>query len=187
MLARARVAVARSAVGKRVSLVSGSMVTADQVVDGPFGLVIAGLNSLLHIATAAAQRQTLASARRLLAPGGRLVVDVLNPIPDFLRTMERGVEHEGSWLRDDGSRVDKFAARRVYPAAQQIETDLWYDITGPAGDLRRVATSYLMRYLHQAELELLLELSGFSTWQFFGSYDLDHFTDEADRLLAIAE
>lgn len=187
MLARARAAVDSAGVGDRVSLVSGSMVTADQAVTGPFGLVIVGLNSLLHIATAAAQRQTLASARRLLAPGGRLVVDVLNPVPGFLQSMERGVQHEGTWLRDDGSRVDKFAARQVFPTEQQIETDLWYDIAGPAGKLRRVATSYPMRYLHRAELDLLLEVTGFSSWQVYGSYDLDRFTDDSDRLLVIAE
>jgi SAM-dependent methyltransferase len=163
------------------------MVTADQVVTGPFGLVIVALNSLLHVATAAAQRQTLASASRLLAPGGRLVVDLLNPVPGFLQAMERGVQHEGTWLRDDGSRIDKFAARQVFPADQQIETDLWYDITGPEGELRRVATSYPMRYLHRAELDLLLEVVGFSSWQVYGSYDLAHYTDDADRLLMIAE
>ncbi len=187
MLARAEAAAVAAGVGDRVSLVTGSMVTADQAVSGPFGLIIVGLNSLMHIPTLAAQRQTLASARRLLAPGGRMVVDVFNPVPAFLQAMERGVQHEGTWLRDDGSRVDKFAARQVFPADQQIETDLWYDVASPAGELRRVATSYPMRYLHRAELELLLELVGFTSWQFYGSYDLDHYTDDADRLLVIAE
>jgi SAM-dependent methyltransferase len=187
MLAQAESAASSAGVSDRISLVTGSMVTADQVVTGPFGLVIVALNSLLHVATAAAQRQTLASASRLLAPGGRLVVDLLNPVPGFLQAMERGVQHEGTWLRDDGSRIDKFAARQVFPADQQIETDLWYDITGPEGELRRVATSYPMRYLHRAELDLLLEVVGFSSWQVYGSYDLDHYADDADRLLVIAE
>jgi hypothetical protein len=122
-----------------------------------------------------------------LASAGRLAIDVLNPVPDFLQAMERGVQHEGSWLRDDGSRVDKFAARQVFPASQVIETDLWYDVTDPAGALRRVATSYPMRYLHHAELDLLLELAGFRSWQVYGSYELDHYDDESDRLLVIAE
>jgi SAM-dependent methyltransferase len=187
MLARAAMAVEAAGVTDRVTLRAGSMVTADRVLAGPFGLVILALNSLLHAATATEQRGTLASARRLLAPGGRLVVDLLNPVPVFLQAMERDVQHEGSWLRADGGRVDKFAARQVFPASQLIETDLWYDVTDLAGGLRRVATSYPLRYLHLAELELLLELVGFSTWQVYGSYDLDHFTDDSDRLLVIAE
>ena len=187
MLARAAAAVEAANVADRVSLRPGSMVSADQIATGPFGLVILALNSLLHVSTAGEQRRTLAGARRLLASAGRLAIDVLNPVPDFLQAMERGVQHEGSWLRDDGSRVDKFAARQVFPASQVIETDLWYDVTDPAGVLRRVATSYPMRYLHQAELDLLLELAGFRSWQVYGSYELDHYDDESDRLLVIAE
>jgi SAM-dependent methyltransferase len=187
MLARAKQAVAMAGVSDRVVLQAGSMEDADQAVAGPFGLVILALNGLLHVSTAAEQRRTLASARRLLASGGRIVVDLLNPHPNFLRHMEAGVQHEGSWLRADGSRVDKFASRQIFPAAQEIETDLWYDVTAPDGGLRRVATSYPMRYLHRAELELLLELAGFTGWQVYGSYDLDPYHDESDRLLAIAE
>lgn len=187
MLDRAAAAVTAVGAEDRVSLRLGAMETADQVVTGPFGLVILALNTLLHATTAKQQRQTLAAGRRLLAPGGRLVVDLLNPVPDFLRAMERGVQHEGSWLRDDGSRVDKFAARRVFPASQLIETDLWYDITEAEGKLRRVTASYPMRYLHQAELDLLLEVTGFRSWQTYGSYELDYYTDESDRLLVITE
>jgi len=44
-----------------------------------------------------------------------------------------------------------------------------------------------MRYLHRSELELLLELAGFSVWEIYGSYELDPFDDESDRLLIVAE
>lgn len=187
MLARAKDAAAAAGVAGLVTLEAGSMAAADQVVAGPFGLVIIALNSLLHAAAAAEQRRTLASARRLLSPGGRLAVDVLNPHPAFLREMDGGVRHEGSWMREDGSRVDKFASRQVLPAAQRIETDLWYDTIAAGHGPRRVAASYPMRYLHRAELELLLELAGFTRWQLFGTYELDRFDDESDRLLVIAE
>ncbi len=185
MLARAKTAAAAASVAERVKLLAGSMVEADQVAGGPFGLIIIALNSLLHVTTAAGQRRTLASARRLLAPGGRAVIDLLNPHPAFLRDMERGVRHEGSWSRPDGSRVDKFASRQVGPADQQIETELWYDIIATDGGPRRVAASYPMRYLHRSELELLLELTGFTSWHVYGSYELDLFHDESDRLLVI--
>jgi hypothetical protein len=44
-----------------------------------------------------------------------------------------------------------------------------------------------MRYVHRAELELLLELAGFVEWQVYGSYELDPYDDQSDRLLVIAE
>jgi SAM-dependent methyltransferase len=187
MLTRAAAAAATAGVADRVTLRPGSMVEADQVISDQFGLVIVALNGLLHVATAAEQRQTLAGAHRLLAPGGRLVVDMLNPIPAFLQAMEQGVQHEGSWHQANGGRVDKFASRRVFPAGQQIETDLWYDIIQPDGTVRRVTSSFPMRYLYAAELGLLLELAGFTAWQVYGSYDLDRYDDESDRLLVIAE
>lgn len=187
MLARAAIAVEAAGAADRVTLRPGSMVEADHVVTGHFGLVILALNGLLHVATANGQRQTLAASRRLLAPGGRLVVDLLNPVPAFLQSMEQGVQHEGSWPQAGGGRVDKFAARRVFPADQQIETDLWYDVTSPNGSVRRFTSSFPMRYLHRPELELLLELAGFTDWHVYGSYDLDRFDDNSDRLLIIAE
>lgn len=187
MLARAAAVVAAAGVTDRVTLCRGSMVEADQVISGHFGLIILALNGLLHVATAAEQRQTLASARRLLAPGGRLVTDLLNPVPAFLHAMEQGVQHEGSWLQAGGGQVDKFASRRVFPAAQQIETDLWYDLTNPDSSLHRFTSSFPMRYLHRAEVELLLELAGFTAWQVYGSYELDRYDDDSDRLLVIAE
>ena len=186
MLARAAAAVHAAGVASAVDLVECSMVTANQAIAGPFGLIILALNGLLHAAEATDQRATLGAARALLAPGGRLALDVFNPHPEFLVAMERGVQHEGSWHRDDGSRVDKFAARSVFPASQRVETDMWYDLAQPDGTLHRAATSFPMRYLPVAELELLLELTGFADWQLYGSYDLDAFDDDSDRLIVIA-
>jgi hypothetical protein len=57
----------------------------------------------------------------------------------------------------------------------------------PDGTLRRIPTSFTMRYIQRAELELMLELAGFKSWEIYGSYDLDPFTDHSDRLLVAAE
>jgi hypothetical protein len=44
-----------------------------------------------------------------------------------------------------------------------------------------------MRYLHAAELELMLEMAGFASWEIYGSYDLDPFDDHSERILVAAE
>ena len=46
---------------------------------------------------------------------------------------------------------------------------------------------WMARYIQRAELELMLELAGFKSWEIYGSYDLDPFTDHSDRLLVAAE
>ena len=187
MLDRARTAAEAAGVSTQVALHAGSMTEADRVAGGPFGLVIIALNGLLHLPSAEAQRSALAAARRALDPRGQLVVDVLSPTPEALRALDHAFGHEGSWRLPDGTRVDKISARRVSPSRQRIETELWYDRLAPDGTLRRTATSYAMRYIHRAELELMLELAGFVEWEAYGGYELDPYDDAAERLIVTAE
>jgi len=187
MLERARVALEVAGVSDRVALHHGSMTEATAVPDGSFGLAVVALNGLLLLPSADEQRQALTTARRALDPRGQLVLDILNPTPETLRSFDQTIAHEGTWPVAGQARVDKYTARRVSPADQRIETELWYDIISADGIVRRVATSYPMRYIHRAELELMLELAGFTEWLFYGSYDLDPFDDTAERLIATAE
>jgi SAM-dependent methyltransferase len=187
MLDLAARAVRRRGLETSIALHRAEMAEADLVPGGPFGVVFVALNGLMHLSEARDQRRVLQSARNALDPRGLLLVDVLNPTPEALRSFDHSLVHEGTWALEDGTRVDKFATRRVSPASQTIQTDLWYDLTAPDGRLRRVATSFPMRYVHAAELELMLELAGFREWQLYGSYELDPFGDQSERLLVAAE
>ena len=152
-----------------------------------YGLVIIGLNGLMHLPTLEAQRNCLQAAYDALDPRGQLIIDVVNPTPDTLHSFERGVIHEGNWTLPDGRQVDKFSARKISPTSQTIDTHLWYDIVDPDGLTRRTTSSFTLRYVHRAELELMLELAGFIECQFYGSYDLDPFDDSSERLIVTAE
>ena len=152
-----------------------------------YGLVIIGLNGLMHLSTLDEQRTCLTAAHRTLDPRGQLIIDVVNPTPETLQALDRGVVHEGGWTMPDGRQVDKFSARKVSPTAQTIDTQLWYDIVEPDGVVRRTTSSFTLRYLHQPELALLLELAGFIECQFYGSYELDPFDDSSERLIVTAE
>jgi SAM-dependent methyltransferase len=187
MLERAAIAAADAGVASRVTLRQGTMAEADHAPGGPFGLVIVALNGLLHLPTAAEQRAALVAARRALDPRGQLVLDLLNPTPEALQGLDHGLAHEGSWRLADGSRVDKFSTRRLRPVEQRIDVDLWYDQITPDGTVRRTVTNFTLRYLHAAELELMLELAGFAEWQLYGSYDLDPYDETAERLIVTAE
>jgi SAM-dependent methyltransferase len=172
---------------QRVTLAEGSMTEAESAPGGPFGLVIFSLNGLMHLSDMAAQRAALASARRALDPRGMLVIDVLNPTPELLATLDGRVQHEGSWQKSAGTVVDRFSARAHDSAEQRIDTELWYDLTDAEGHIQRVRSRFPMRYLVASELALLLEVSGFVEWKFYGSYDLDPYHDGSDRLIVTAE
>ena len=171
----------------RVTLSKGLLTEAECAPGGPFGLVIFSLNGLMHVPTMAGQRAALTSARRALDPRGMLVIDVLNPTPELLTTLDGRVQHEGSWRDAEGTIIDRFSARTHDSAEQRIDTELWYDLTDREGHIRRVRSGFPLRYLFASELALLLEISGFVEWKIYGSYDLDPFDERSDRLIVTAE
>ena len=187
MLDRARSLLADRGLADRAAFIHGSMIGADRVTGGPFGLVILSLNGIMHLPTRFEQRDALTAARRALDPRGMLVIDALNPHPELLATFDGRVQHEGTWERADGVRIDRFSARAHSAVEQRIETELWYDLVEADGRLRRVRTRFPMRYVFASELELLLELTGFVEWKLYGSYDLDPYEEGSERLIATAE
>lgn len=187
MLDRAERAVAEAGVSDRVSLIEGDMRAADTVTGGPFGLVIFSLNSLMHLTTVEDQRAALEAAHRALDPRGQLIIDTLNPSVDQLRHLLSGPHLEGSWTLEDGSTIDKWSHRRAGIDPQVLETLLWYDRVAPDGTISRTRSAFPLRYIHASELALMLELSGFIEPLFYGSYDLDPYEGDSDRLIVTAE
>jgi hypothetical protein len=145
------------------------------------------LNALMHLATSEDQLASIVSVRETLVPGGIVFIDVMNPHPEQLVHLGSGVLFEGSWTIGDGQTVDKWSHRTISPATQVIATDIWYDTLSIAGDVRRLKTSFDHRYVHASELRLMLERSGFEEIVMYGSYELDPFDDDSDRLIAIAK
>jgi SAM-dependent methyltransferase len=175
------------ALRRRVTLIEGSMDGVLDLPGGTFGTAIFSLNGLMHLDDPTRQLNALQTAHALLDPRGQLLIDVVNPTPDTLNALGNGVSHEGTWIRQDGAHVDKFSARKLSASTQVIETQIWYDLIMADGSLRRVATAFNLRYLHLHELELMLTLAGFTSWQVYGSYDLDPFDDASERLIIAAE
>lgn len=187
MLDRAERAIADAGVQDRVTLYEGDMREANKAPGGPFGLVIFSLNSLMHLVTPADQRAALESIRLALDPRGQLIIDTMNPTLDQLRHLLDGPHLEGSWELADGSVVDKWSHRKMSAEPQVIDTLLWYDRTAQDGTLTRTRSAFPLRYVHPSELALMLELTGFIEPMFYGSYDLDPFDPESERLLVTAE
>ncbi|MCC6790266.1 MAG: methyltransferase domain-containing protein [Thermomicrobiales bacterium] len=187
MLDRARRCLRGARQKRRVTLFQGGMDRAAEAPGGPFGVAIFSLNGFMHLTTPAEQRAALASVRAAMDPRGQLLIDVLNPTLEALHSFTHGVVHEGSWSRNDGTRVDKVSSRRLSTTEQVIHSRIWYDLVSSDGALRRVVTEFDLRYVHRHELELMLELAGFPQWQVYGNYELDPYDDSSERLIVAAE
>lgn len=168
-----------------IELSEGSMSDFDG--GARYGVVVLALNGLLHATTSVDQRTVLESAHRALDPRGMLYLDIANPLVQWPGAGLQPLLAEGCWQTHDGAMVQKVASVTVDHASQRVSSDLWYDVNARDGALRRVATSYELRYLHAPEVELMLELAGFVEWQIYGSYELDRYTAESPRIIALAE
>ncbi len=185
MLAIAREKLAAAKLEERVRLLQGDMRTVD--LKHRFGLVIVGLNSLMHLRSQPAQLEALSAAARHLAANGRLVIDLFNPevaLPDaqqegqlFLHCLK---------ILPDGTHLLHFQSPRVDRAAQVIDMTNYYDEMPPDGQVRRHMAPFSLRYLTAGELRLLVQQAGLALEALYGTYQLDPFQNDSPRLIAVA-
>ncbi|HEY8548503.1 MAG TPA: class I SAM-dependent methyltransferase [Vicinamibacterales bacterium] len=156
----------------RVRLHEGDMRSFE--LDGRFALITLPFRSFQHLLTVDDQLQALATLRRHLAPGGRLVVDVFNPSLPFLVDEKITVEPyaEPAFTMPDGRHVVRkyrIPARDYFTQVQQVEFTM--EVTHPDGRQERHIEAFPLRYFFRYELEHLLERSGFHVEALYGDYD----------------
>ncbi len=187
MLERARhnLGSAPPAVQERIRLLCNDILDLD--LAERFALAILAVNTLMHLETAPRQAQALRRAFHHLAPDGLLVVDLFSPHPTLLAPAE------GELLLDrvlvdpaSGRPLLKFVARQADFAHQTITATFIYDLIEEDGRLVRTARSFPLRYLHRGEAEQMLRGAGFVIEGLYGSYDLDPYDDNAERMLFLA-
>lgn len=170
-----------------IELLEGDFAHANLVANGRFGVVIIGLDSLLHAVSQEEQLRVLRGAHAALDPRGQLIVDVINPTPPRLMAMDGGLTFAGTWTMDDGARLDKLVAQTSDPARQLIQSEIWYEVTAIGGAVTRTRTAFDQRWIGAGELVLMLQLAGFQDWRVYGSYELDELDALSDRIIVAAE
>jgi SAM-dependent methyltransferase len=122
-------------------------------VDEHVNLVACPFRAYLHLPDDAERRRALAAARRVLAPGGRLVFDVFAPGRDDIEETDgRWIEREpGIWERADWDTAARTLTLRV---------------RGEAGE-----TTMRLAWASASEWRRLLETSGFEVEALYGWFD----------------
>ena len=185
MLEIARHKVAAAGLADRVTLVQQDM--RQLALEGRFSLAFITFNSFAHLLTTDDQLAALTRIRAHLHPGGLLLLDLFNP--DLVLLLEaRGqvVLDRVMTDPDTGHRLIRFHTQTVDLGRQILHVTFIVDEVDGQGGVRRTLFPFSMRYLFRGELELLLRHAGFELEALYGSYDLEEFSGESERMIAVA-
>lgn len=160
-------------VNARVRFVRGDM--TDFSLTETFALAIIPFRAFQALLTPDAQRRSLSCIRRHLRQDGRLIIDVFDPLLDWIlpdRTIP-GLPDRPSVIHPVSSnRVTIEVLTRRNDPLRQVLAELWrFTETGPAGEiLRREEEILELRWSYRYEMRYLLELSGFSIENEFADF-----------------
>lgn len=188
MLGVARGRVDAGALGSRVSLTVGDLRTMK--LDRAFGMALVALSSFHHLIGMADQRQALERLSNHLVAGCLLVLDLVNPSPEWLLAGDGTLVHQlTAPFPDDGGpdALSKFVARTTRFEQQREQWLLIYDRTTPEGAVHRQSFNIETQFLFRYEAELLLAEAGFRLRNIYGGYDLGSYQAFSPRMILVAE
>lgn len=189
MLARARLRLAAEPpeVRARVQLIEADVRELNLSPMEPFGLILFGYNTFMHFDEAGAGA-ALKRLRPLLRAGGRLLIDVVNPVllsmatddPDFM--LEDVLEDEAR-----GETIHQYTAYESVMGEQAVDVTWIYEIESTTnhstGEMKQTRVQMRYFYLYPHQYDLLLALTGFRLIALLGDYDGRPFAEESDRLI----
>ncbi len=184
MLARARAKSLTAGLADKITLIQTDV--SQLSLGRTFPLIIYAVNSFMHHATQAEQREVLNRIREHLQPGGLVILDLFNPDVHLLSEHTGRVEMVRWWEDEAGATVIKFQAVRAFPARQVLDVTYIYERIVDNRHVERVVTPFQLRYLWPEEIPLLLEVVGLELEALYGSYELDPVEDDAPRLIVVA-
>lgn len=184
----AMLAVARrkldATLAQRLHLVEADM--RDFHLNQQFGLVFCPLSTFRHLLTAEDQHRALTCAAKHLAADGLLVLDLPATDPSEWEAGARGLVLD--WVRthpETGHTVYKFVSERADRAQQLQHLTLIYDEVDETATVHRHAASFTLRNVMRREMELLLAQAGLRLEGLYGSYDLDAYGPDSQRMIFV--
>jgi SAM-dependent methyltransferase len=158
--------------GADIPVTIGDMAQAP--VSGRFPLVYLVFNTLFGLLTQARQAECFASVARVLAPGGRFVIECF--VPDLTR-FDRGQRVQAKAVTEDSAIIE---VSLHDPVAQRVTTqDVTFDAAGV--HLRPVA----IRYAWPAELDLMAGQAGLVLAERYGGWGRLPFLAGSDQHVSV--
>ena len=184
-LARARAVLADQPEAARAAVRFELGDMRDFALEGGFDLIAIPFNSLAYLYTAEDRLAALRTARRHLAPGGRLAFDLLAPRLDYLAEalhpfppVRLDVDFQ---LPEAGvARFLRSCVDRYDPGTQTLTSTFLYEIHRSDGAVERHVRDVRWHMYYPAELELLLAAAGLEPVARHGGWEGEAF-DAASR------
>jgi SAM-dependent methyltransferase len=172
---------ATAAADGRIELVHGDVRTVRR--RERFGLIVAA-GVLPHGNGPEDASRLLARAARLLTPRGLLVLDDLGPgaqpTDDLPLAMDWVSESEGRTFTRRSQ-----LTRREAPEGLRIVLSTIVDVQDPDGTIARLPASFRLWYPSHDAVARLVEAAGLAVAATHGSYDLEAFSADSERLIVL--
>ncbi len=138
----------------------------------------------MHMLSNADQQAFLHSVYEHLADPGRFVVSLFFPHPKYLQTMTE--EEEWFTYQDDAGRTIRVSGYQAYDELRQVVTETAIRrITNADGSGRILKAPLSKRYTFPQEMEVLLDMNGFTVQERYGGPDRSALTGESQYMVYV--
>ncbi len=172
----------------RASLVRGDLAAFD--LGRQFALITIPFRPFQHLLTVEQQLGCLRSARRHLAPRGRLIFDVFHVDPSSV--------YEKAWMEEkEDAPASRLADGRVvrrtvriaafHRAAQINDVEFCWYVTHTNGRREEIRWRTALRYAYRFELEHLLARTGYAVVALYGDVNRAPYSDDSPDMIFVAE
>ncbi|HEY6563555.1 MAG TPA: class I SAM-dependent methyltransferase [Pirellulaceae bacterium] len=153
-----------------------------------YGLIMICFNAIVHNLTREAQIACLECCRRHLLPGGRLAFDTFFPGPQVIYPSEQGRVLELETTDPETGEICRVYDTRTFDLVTQIQhSRMDVERINAAGQIVSSQPSETTtRWIYKAEMELLLQVTGFAGWQIYADFDRRPLTQPTDGMIVEA-
>ncbi|HYG86350.1 MAG TPA: class I SAM-dependent methyltransferase [Azospirillum sp.] len=151
-----------------------------------FALAVLPFNTLMLIPDADEERRTLARTAAHMASGGRLALDVMNPLTLPMGADRNPAPSEPRVNPCSGHRYVRYAMNTALDALQRQRICGWYDELLPDGTVQSHDYAFHWRMIVRDELEAMLREAGFAVDTVAGDFEGAAWTPDSRRIVVTA-